>query len=120
MQRQAKKHALFCVTELNVHVGVGGVEAACVRCIRDKKAIKGVAVAGAMKMTGGGGTLVLLAPLQLDDDGCAHQAVQEGFGVDGCKTLRKGWVSATEMRGAVPLQTRRAAQRRTGAKRQKN
>jgi len=45
MQRQAKKHALFCVTELNVHVGVGGVEAACVRCMRDKKAIKGVAVA---------------------------------------------------------------------------
>ena len=57
MQRQAKKHALFCVTELNVHVGVGGVEAACVRCMRDKKAIKGVAVAGAMKMKGGGAPL---------------------------------------------------------------
>ena len=68
MQRQAKKHALFCVTELNVHVGVGGVEAACVRCMRDKKGNQRRGGGGAMKMKGGGGTLVLLAPLQLDDD----------------------------------------------------
>ncbi len=33
-------------------------------------------------------TLVLLAPLQLDDNGCAHQAIQERFRVDGCEALQ--------------------------------
>ncbi len=43
-------------------------------------------------------TLVLLAPLQLDDNGCAHQTIQERFRVDGCEALEQHEVSADEMR----------------------
>ena len=43
-------------------------------------------------------TLVLLAPLQLDDNGCTHQAIQERLRVHGCETLRRQNVSAGERR----------------------
>ena len=80
-----EKHSLLRVAELDVHVRVGGVQAACCSVTTPR------AHARAKQ---GLHTLVLLAPLQLDDDRGAHQAVEEGLGVDGCETLHTHSVRA--------------------------
>lgn len=80
-----EKDSLLRVAELDVHVRVGGVQAACCS-VRTPRAHA--------RAKEGLHTLVLLAPLQLDDDRGAHQAVEEGLGVDGCETLHTHSVRA--------------------------